>query len=686
MTSFHSSLQFIGYSLAGMVYLVLAILLLTNFRGRLRGGLLTAAALASTVWAFLLAWAAQTSGLTTAQIFFIEIGHDTVWLVFLSALMSGAIGTRQYWVVRYGGIVLAGGILALGISREIYATYDLRAEGAGGVMILGSLLTALYALVAIEQIYRNARESQRKGLKYLCIGVGGIFAYDLFLYSNAMLFGQLSDLFWGVRGFIVAMCVPLIAVAAQRSPSWSVGIFVSRQVVFHTATLFGAGIYLTVIGFSGYFIRVIEGEWGTAAQVVFFAAAIIALFVFLFSDSSRARLRVFISKHFFKNKYDYREEWLRLIGTLTTDSEAMPLKKRSIKALAQILDAPAGVLWLVSGASDSFDCVSAWNVKRPEATLMSDASLIRFLAKSGWIIDIREYNTDPSHYEDLHLNIEELSMADAAFIAPLLHNSELLGFVVLTRSATPIELNFEDRDLLKTAGQQVAGYLAQEIATDQLAEARQFEAFNRLTAYLMHDLKNVIAQQSLVVENAQKHKGNPAFIDDAMATIEGSVTRMRRVIEHLQHGSVDQHKERIELGSLIMQAVSQCADRQPVPRTKLSEDRAWVRADKGRLLMALYHAIRNAQDATHADGDVTVTVDINGSKCSVQIADTGVGMDEAFIRDRLFRPFDSTKGTQGMGMGAYQLRETVRALGGEVSVRSEPKQGTTVTLELGLSP
>lgn len=686
MTDISANVQFIGYGLAGLVYLVLAILLITNFRGRLRGGLLAFAAVVSTAWAFVLAWSAHTSDLTEAQLFFVEIGHDMVWLVFLSTLLSGAIGTGQYWLVRYGGIVLAGGILALGLGREIYSNYNLQAEGAGSVLILGSLLTALYALVAIEQIYRNARESQRKGLKYLCIGVGGIFAYDLFLYSNASLVGQISDAFWGVRGFVVAMCVPLIAIAAQRSPSWSVGIFVSRQVVFHTATLFGAGIYLTVVGFSGYYIRVFGGDWGSAAQIVFSAAAVIVLFVFLFSDRSRARLRVFISKHFFENKYDYREEWLRLIGTLTSHNESMPLKKRSIKALAQILDAPAGMLWLNSREPKSFECVGAWNVSQSAAALAADSSLVSFMAKTGWVIDLGEYAIDSSHYGGLILNTDELGVVDPDFIVPLMHDADLLGFIVLARSATPVELNFEDRDLLKTAGQQIASYLAQEMAAEQLADGRQFEAFNRLTAYLMHDLKNVIAQQSLVVENAQKHKGNPAFIDDAMATIKGSVVRMRRIIEHLQHGSTGQHKERIELGSLILQAVSQCADRQPVPRTRLSEDRIWVYADKERLLMAFYHAIRNAQDATQRDGDVTVSVDVNESKCSVHIADTGIGMDEAFIRDRLFRPFDSTKGTQGMGMGAYQLRETVRALGGEVHVRSEPQQGTTVIMELALSP
>jgi putative PEP-CTERM system histidine kinase len=576
--------------------------------------------------------------------------------------------------------MLAAGILALGVAREIYATYDLQAAGGGAVLIIGSLLTALYALVAIEQIYRNARESQRRSLKFLCIGVGGIFAYDLFLYSNAILAGYISELFWGVRGFVVAMCVPLIAVAVQRAPMWSIGIFVSRQIVFYTATLFGAGFYLTAVGIGGYYIRVIGREWGSAAQAIFFSAAIIILFVYLFSDASRARLRVFISKHFFENKYDYREQWLRLINTLTSAVEVLALRKRAIKALAEILDTSSGVLWLRDHDSDNYRCVSGWNANEGGVEIAGNDSLVEFLANSGWVVDLNEYAADSSRYENLDLSIESLSLSKAAFIIPLMHDSRLLGFVVLSATSTPISLNFEDHDLLKTAGQQIASYLAQEMITEQLTEVRQFETFNRLTAFLMHDLKNVIAQQSLVVENAKKHKANPLFIDDALETIKGSVARMRRVMEHFQHSPTDDRQQRVEVSKLIMQSVSQCADRKPVPRLLIGEAQIWVRADPERLLMALTHAIRNAQDATDADGDVAVSLEVTSGDCTVAITDTGSGMDDIFIRDRLFKPFDSTKGTQGMGIGAYQVRETIRSTGGDVQVSSQLGEGTTMLL------
>ena len=143
-----------------------------------------------------------------------------------------------------------------------------------------------------------------------------------------------------------------------------------------------------------------------------------------------------------------------------------------------------------------------------------------------------------------------------------------------------------------------------------------------------------------------------------------------------------QPAQKVEVGNLIMQVVSSCADRKPTPNAIISGEQVWVRADRDRLQMALYHAIRNAQDATPPDGQVDVELVANGETCDISIVDNGRGMDDTFVRERLFKPFDSTKGTQGMGIGAYQIRETVRSAGGDVQVQSKPDSGTRLVLTL----
>ena len=672
----------LGYTLAATAFLLLALLLVLNFRQRLRGLSLAVAALTTAVWAG--AYVAGTTWFLLApfHVFALEFFQDAAWLIFLSGLLSGAVGGPQFKYLRYAGVFVAASILIVGSGFEIAFQNGYAVVGASRFLVMGSLLTALAGLISIEQIYRNARESQRRGLRYLCLGVGAMFAYDLFLYSNAILVGEISALFWSARGYVVALCMPLIALAVGRSPAWTTGVFVSRQIVFYSATVFGAGIYLTFIGFAGFYIRTYSTEWGPLAQVVFFSAAALSLFIFLFSDLTRARLRVFISKHFYENKYDYRKEWLRLIDTLTSTEEALPLKKRAIKALAQIIDAPSGLLWLRSPEAGEFRAASNWNINAPNACIAADDSLPEFLRQSGWIVDLREYHGDPSHYNSLQLSDDVLGLEQPAFVIPLFNDADLLGFVTLSEPMSNASLNYEDRDLLKTAGMQVASYLAQEQVNERLAQGRQFEAYNRLTAYIMHDLKNVIAQQSLVVDNAQKHKNNPEFVEDAIETIRGGVARMRRVIEQLKQSSVEHALKRVEVNAIIEKAVSQCADHVPVPKARLCDSRVWVRADPERLQMAVFHSIRNAQDATEAAGDVSVHLSHTTDECRITVTDTGCGMDEAFVRERLFKPFDSTKGTQGMGIGAYQIRETVQSIGGSVNIDSVVGRGTKIVLTL----
>jgi putative PEP-CTERM system histidine kinase len=679
-----NNLTVIGHALAGIAFLAIAVVPLRRWSGQLHSVWLSLAAAMTGVWGFVLAAQPQAPEIVDLPVFMAEMANDTAWLLFLSMLLSDAVGYPRNRLLRFAGPVAALLIIAAGVWSVLRLAGHTLLPELSQILVAGSLITSVLVLAGIEQVYRNARDSQRSGLKYLCLGVGAIAAFDLFLYSNAYVTGVISKLLWDVRGAIVLMCVPVIGVAVMRGPTWIGGLFVSRQVVFYTVTLFSASIYLTIVAFAGNYIRVFGGDWGPAAQLILLAAAALALSVLLVSKHVRASLRVYISKHFFESKYEYREEWLRLIETLTSPDDELPLRKRAIKSLAQVCDAPSGVLWLKSPGDAEFHCVSGWNARCSSTPIADDHSLVRFLQDMGWIIDLREYRRHRDRYKTLYLDEEVPEMDDAAFIIPLLHDEELLAFVVLAHPRSPEPLNFEDHDLLKTAGKQIASYVAQDLATDQLAESRQFEAFNRLTSFLMHDLKNLIAQQTLVVDNAKRHKDNPDFINDAMATIEGGVVRLGRVIEQLQQRTAETRPDRVDLSKLILQAESQCSDREPVPTARIGSPAIWVKGDRERLLMAIVHALRNAQEATPSDGMVGIRVEAEDSGCVIRIRDTGSGMDESFVRDRLFKPFDSTKGTQGMGIGVYQIRETIRSMGGEMFVESEPGVGTELFLRLPL--
>jgi len=198
----------------------------------------------------------------------------------------------------------------------------------------------------------------------------------------------------------------------------------------------------------------------------------------------------------------------------------------------------------------------------------------------------------------------------------------------------------------------------------------------------MHDLNNLIAQQSLIVKNAEKHRRNPDFVDDAIQTIANSVDRMTRVMDQLRRGETDCIVKSTELKFVVSAAIDRCSNRQPVPTLVSNDIGATVDINAERCTMVIVHLIRNAQDATPATGTVSVSIQKEAGHVLISVADTGTGMTPEFVRNRLFRPFDSTKGSQGMGIGVHQAREFVRKMGGDLRVESEVNRGTIVTLTI----
>jgi putative PEP-CTERM system histidine kinase len=271
----------------------------------------------------------------------------------------------------------------------------------------------------------------------------------------------------------------------------------------------------------------------------------------------------------------------------------------------------------------------------------------------------------PDRYEDLNLDPWLQEDGDWWLVVPVFLGKRLYGFIVLQRPRAVPSLNFEDHDLLK--------------ADKRLAESRQFGTYNRLTAFLMHDLNNLLAQQSLVVKNAERFRDNPKFVDDAIDTIANSVSRMKRLIEQLSSGSKVARNQPTDLREAVTKAVRRCGGGNPIPTIRIGEEPLRVLADLERLTTVFEHLIRNAQDATDADGEIEVAAE---TAIRILIRDSGSGMSPEFIRERLFRPFDSTKGSQSMGIGTYQARDYVRALGGQMEVASAPGCGTTFTIHL----
>ena len=683
-----------SYSVAAIFFLILLAVLLTDKRQDKPSRTSFLIAVTATIfWSTSAVFQASNLHISLAyQI--LEVARNSLWLLFLILVLDKAVievkGIKLVKYVRFFVKSIAL-LLILYIFDKFYFHTFSDFINSFDILVIGYLVQTIFILVLLEQILRNARDEMKWAMKFFCLGLGGIYAYDFYLYSDAMLFQRVDITLWQSRGFINALMVPVIGVAISRHPEWSSGIFVSRRVVFHTTTLLGGGVYLLVMGVGGYYVRSHGGGWGVVAQTLFMFGSITILALLLFSETLRSKLRVLINKHFFHYKYDYRDEWLRFIYVLSSFDATIPLQTRTIMAIAQIIESPGGMLWMKRDNSKYLP-VARWNMPAVYNSEPEGTEFINFLEEQGWVINLDEVERNPGIYKSrgvFSIPPWLRLMPNAWLVMPLVLNSQMLGFVILSHApARRQNFNWEDIDLLKIACRQATSYLAQQEAAQALSEARRFDDFNRMATYIVHDLKNMIAQLSLIVSNAAKHKNNPLFMDDAISTIENSVGKMNRLLGNFKEGvRGTEIKEDIALCDLLKREVEtrKRAGNTPTITVDCEMDGLTVTANHDRLSSIVSHVIQNAQDATPVSGYIRVSLSKKINHAIILVEDSGCGMDEEFIKTRLFRPFESTKGSTGMGIGVYEVRDFLHGLGGDIEVESELKKGTTFKLYLPLS-
>ncbi len=402
----------------------------------------------------------------------------------------------------------------------------------------------------------------------------------------------------------------------------------------------------------------------------------------LFSGSQRARLKVLLSKHLFPYRYDYRTEWLRFTQALASADKGLDLGQSVVKALSDLVESPGGALWL----RDSYGKFAPYaRLNRPAADVIEsmDSELCRFLDEREWIIDLEEYRSRPRHYDGLVLPDWLSSLPDAWLVIPLRSTDSLLGFVVLATPRAPFDVDWEVLDLLKTAQRQAAGYLERMLAAEALLEARKFDSFNRMSAFIVHDLKNLVAQLSLMLKNAERHGHKPEFQQDMLETVSHVESRMRGLMTQLQEKRPIDSPRGVDIVQILRSVCESKRCQSPVVQLLDPLPRqAMVLAHRERLERIIGHVVQNALDATIEDGKVTAQLSLAGDgRASLVIADTGCGMSADFLRDRLSRPFQTTKAS-GMGIGVFETRQYLNEIGGDLQFESEVGRGTRATILL----
>ena len=640
-------------------------------RGR-AGGALIAAVLCSAFWCAgnvaLVLWPESVWSMSLAL--FGEVARYGAWMIFVLIVLDGLGGVSIRPLIWGVVTILFGALVATGVRMQ-WPT----------IMPAALIACVVGLLVLVEQLFRRVPSGSRWGFKPICLALTAGAIFDLYFFADTLLFGSVDGDVWAARGAVWALLIPLVGLSAARNRDWTVKIRLSRMAAFHTSALALSGLYLLAIAAVGYYIRYFGGTWGRALQLTLLFGGVVLFGILFFSGAQRARLRVLVNKHLFPYRYDYRAEWLRFTRALGRDGEG-ELGQRVVVALADQVESTGGGLWL---RDEEGMCRQHARINHPEvvATEPLAGELCSFLRERDWVINLAEYRMRSDLYDGLTLPEWLRDLPEAWLVVPLTTHSGMLGFVVLNEARTSFDVNWEVLDLLKSSQQQAAGYLAQTLATEALLEARKFDSFNRMSAFVVHDLKNLVAQLSLMLKNAERHRDNPEFQQDMLETVTHVEARMRALMQQLQEKTSADPRRQVELDALLARIVNGERHAQPTPVLVPSGENVdlCVAAHPERLARVIGHLVKNAIDATSPDGEVMVSVSAEGSECEVLVRDTGAGMSEEFMREQLFKPFQSSK-TSGMGIGVYEAQQYLKELGGSLRYTSAPGEGTCATVRL----
>ena len=709
-----SALQFYSFAIAALAYLSLLIKLVLQ-KGQLNAFYMYLAISFSVFWCIIEALSSLEGNIALYFKSISEILRGVFWVFFLLSMLGNLWHQEQHLrenrKIYYFLIALLTIIFLIEI-LEIFSNFSVFDLPFLGIYTFyDKLIIDVIILLLIENLYRNTIKEQQWGIKYFCIGLSGLFIYDFLLYADLILFKTqaLAPSLHEIRGIFNILIIPFFVISASHNSVWNLKVQLSRKVVFHSFSLVGMGAYLIGMSSAGYFLQDYGGEWGNVLQGTFILIALMLLLFLLSSGMGKTTLKIFITKHFFKYRYDYRKEWLKLIDSISNVKYYSNLQVRSIQSVADIIDCPSGALWFLE-QPDLYSNNAVWNMKmRGDFTILKSDILMKHLEKENFIIDLTKVENDCIPNTQIKIPQWLLDLEGLWLLIPLIHHDRMIGFMLITKPRVKFEVEWETIDILKTAARQISSYLAEEALQKELSIAKEFEAFNKQFAFVVHDIKNLTSQLSMLSKNALKYGDKPDFQKDMLLTVSNSVQKMESLLARISVVQEPakpnfQKREVIELVSFLQNISEKYRKDYKGMAFLCREKKLYVEAVADELDIILMHIIQNSvesckskiekmlkdptklvennlQDKFEKNTNIDFILTKEDNYAIIKIKDDGEGMDKKFIHNELFRPFRSTK-EKGYGIGAYEAREMLRKLGGRLEVKSKVGEGSVMTIYL----
>lgn len=587
-----------------------------------------------------------------------------------------------FWVSVVLALILVTLSVALPLENLIFSP-DFAEEQiiyltkSGFAVYLVLMLYLVFGLVQLERTLAGMHQLQRWRVKAEVFGSGLLLAAFALFFSHSLLYRSLNMNYLGLRsGIVIAGLVFLCY--ARLSAKEGNRLALSRGIAHRSFVLLIVGGYLIILGLVGEGLRYLNLDNTKPVIFVLLLIGGCGLAVVFLSERLRRKLKVTLHKNFYQSKYDYREQWERFTRQIADKKSLKEIEIAILDLFCDSLACKGAALYLQDGESGNYLFQAAFNFPRDWRPFPLADSLILQLQEKDWILDVAENRAALG--ESI---ISSLTDSEAFLVIPLFFDEELVGFVILGEQInTGEELTYEDFDLLRMLARQSVATLQGLRLSDQLSTARELAAIGRLSTFVLHDLKNQASGLSLMLDNARDYIDDPEFQQDMLDTIESTVGNIKGLIARLKN--VKEKPElavsSVDLGQLVHDAVGTAGN-----DINVSGDTVQIAVDEEEIYKVVLNLLINAKEASQGSSEpVTVEYGSSELRAFVRVSDQGCGMSAEFIRDKLFKPFETTK-KYGFGIGLYQCRQIMEAHGGSIDVESREGAGTVFTLELPLA-
>lgn len=557
------------------------------------------------------------------------------------------------------------------------------ALGFAGFMVHILLLVGIViGLMHLEQTFRASVGIMRWRIKFMVLGLGVLFVARAYTSSQYLLFGSLNFSLQFLDCVALALGGIILTRSLLRTGHFDVTVYPSRAMIQGSLTVIGAGLYLLAVGIFGKTLFALESPSSAHYQTIFGSLAILLLVIFLLSNQMRLLLRQFVSRHFNRPEFDYRAVWQTFISQTANKVEQKDLCESVVRLISDIFHAMSVNLWLLQdsktkltfGASTSMTADKAQITLRKTPTVME---ALKRLGENGHPVNL-DCVKEKWAFPLRQLHPMQFQRSGNLVAAPLISGDQLLGMITMGDRVGGLPFSIQDMDLLNSITDHAAACLMNIQLSHSLLDAKQLEAFQAMSAFVVHDLKNTASTLSLMLKNLPVHFDDPSFRQDALRGIGRTLEHLNSLIRRLMlvRDNVTPKHESHDLNQIVEEACM-CLERDDeIHITKKLNASQNVVLDRSMMMTVVTNLILNARDATGPQGHIIVETSIHDDEAILTVSDDGCGMVSEFIGNSLFHPFKSTK-KNGIGIGMFHCKMLVEAHHGRIDVESQPDHGTT---------